>query len=384
MKIEIITGSRAEYGILRNLIKKLSNTDELETRVTVTGMHLESKYGLTINDIKADGVEIYKTVDSKMENTSDEGIINSFTLTMDGYKNHFIADRPDAILILGDRFEIFAVAIVAALLRIPIIHLHGGEKTEGNYDEFIRHSISKMSTFHFAASEEFANRLIQLGEQPNRVRNVGALGVENVKNEPKLSAEEISKVVDLELEDNKYFVVAYHPETLVNDENQNKILLEVLQPMLGEYKFVFIGSNADTAADSIMNLTKQFVKNSNGNATLVTSVPSNVYYSLIYNAKGFIGNSSSGLIEVPSLGKYTLNIGDRQKGRLRGNSVIDVINTKEAITEGIKVLIEKTDDKIINPYEQEETADTIINEIISNKDLIMDIKKEFNDQIWKN
>ncbi len=381
MKIEIITGSRAEYGILRNLIRKLNDTPELETRVTVTGMHLESKYGLTINDIKADGVEIYKTVDSNMENTSDAGIIDSFTLTMDGYKQHFIADRPDAILILGDRFEIFAVAIVASLLRIPIIHLHGGEKTEGNYDEFIRHSISKMSTFHFAASEEFANRLIQLGEQPKRVRNVGALGVENVKNEPKLTTSEVSDIVNLDLEEGKYFVVAYHPETLVNDENQNSTLLEVLKPMLGEYKFVFIGSNADTAADSIMDLTKQFVAESNGNAVLVTSVPSKVYYSLIYNAKGFIGNSSSGLIEVPSLGKYTVNIGDRQKGRLRGNSVIDVVNTKEAIATGIETLIAKSNEEIINPYEQPQTADTIINEIVENMDLIMDIKKEFNDQI---
>lgn len=384
MKIEIITGSRAEYGILRNLIRKLNDTPELETRVTVTGMHLEAKYGLTINDIKADGVEIYKTIDSNMENTSDAGIIDSFTLTMDGYKEHFISDRPDAILILGDRFEIFAVAIVASLLRIPIIHLHGGEKTEGNYDEFIRHSISKMSTFHFAASDEFANRLIQLGEQPKRVRNVGALGVENVKNEPKLTTAEVSEIVDLELEEGKYFVVAYHPETLVNDENQNSTLLEVLKPMLGEYKFVFIGSNADTAADSIMSLTKEFVAASEGNAVLVTSVPSNVYYSLIYNAKGFIGNSSSGLIEVPSLGKYTLNIGDRQKGRLRGNSVIDVVNTKEAITDGIKTLIEISSEEIINPYEQPQTADTIINEIVQNIPVIMDIKKEFNDQIWEN
>lgn len=379
MKIEIITGSRAEYGILRNLIRKLKDTPELETRVTVTGMHLESKYGLTINDIKADGVEIYKTVDSNMENTSDAGIIDSFTLTMDGYKQHFIADRPDAILILGDRFEIFAVAIVASLLRIPIIHLHGGEKTEGNYDEFIRHSISKMSTFHFAASEEFANRLIQLGEQPKRVRNVGALGVENVKNEPKLTTAEVSEIVNLDLEQDKYFIVAYHPETLVNDENQNSTLLEVLKPMLGEYKFVFIGSNADTAADSIMNLTKEFVQSSEGNAVLVTSVPSNVYYSLIHNAKGFIGNSSSGLIEVPSLGKYTVNIGDRQKGRLRGNSVIDVVNTKEAITDGINTLIEMANEEIVNPYEQPETANTIINEIVQNIELIMDIKKEFND-----
>lgn len=381
MKIEIITGSRAEYGILRNLIKRLAATDELQTRVSVTGMHLEEKYGLTIKDIEADGIEVYKTISSSMENTSDSGIIDSMTTTMQGYKEHFIADRPDAILILGDRYEIFAVAIVASILRIPIIHLHGGEKTEGNYDEFIRHSISKMSTFHFAAAEEFASRLIQLGEQPDRVYNVGALGVENVKNEELVSITELQQFTNLELSEDQYFVVAFHPETLVNDENQNEALLLVLGEYIDQYKMVFIGANADTAADSIMNLTKKFVAQHASNATLITSAPSKIYYSLIANSKGFIGNSSSGLIEVPSLGKFTVNIGDRQKGRLRGNSVIDVDNTVCGISAGIEKLLEAENTSITNPYEQENTAEMIVECIIKNQALIKDIKKEFNDII---
>lgn len=380
MKLEIITGSRAEYGILRNLIKKLIACEELDVRVTVTGMHLEEKYGLTYKEIEKDGIEIYKLVDSDMKNTSDSGIIDSFTLTMQGYKDHFVQDRPDMILILGDRFEIYSVAITASLLRIPIIHLHGGEKTEGNYDEFIRHSISKMSTFHFAASDEFANRIIQLGEQPERVKNVGALGVENVKNEPKLSIEQISEFTGLDLEENKYFVIAFHPETLVNDENQNSILLDVLASFVEDYKFVFIGSNADTAADSIMGLTRKFVENHSDRAVLITSAPSNMYYSMIYRAVGFVGNSSSGLIEVPSLGKATVNIGDRQKGRLRGNSVIDVQNTREDIELGINKLLSFNTDNIINPYEQDGTSEKIINEILNNLDVIQNIKKEFNDK----
>lgn len=380
MKLEIITGSRAEYGILRNLIKKLIACNELDVRVTVTGMHLEEKYGLTYKEIEKDGIEIYKLVDSNMKNTSDSGIIDSFTVTMQGYKEHFVQDRPDMILILGDRFEIYSVAITASLLRIPIIHLHGGEKTEGNYDEFIRHSISKMSTFHFAASNEFANRIIQLGEQPERVKNVGALGVENVKNEPKLSIEQISEFTGLELEEGKYFVIAFHPETLVNDENQNSILLDVLVNFVDDYKFIFIGSNADTAADSIMGLTRKFVEKHSTRAVLITSAPSNVYYSMIYRAVGFVGNSSSGLIEVPSLGKATVNIGDRQKGRLRGNSVIDVRNTREDIELGINNLLSFNTDNIVNPYEQEGTSEKIINEILENLDVIQNIKKEFNDK----
>lgn len=380
MKLEIITGSRAEYGILRNLIKKLIACHELNVRVTVTGMHLEEKYGLTYKEIEKDGIEIYKAIDSNMKNTSDSGIIDSFTLTMQGYKDHFVQDRPDMILILGDRFEIYSVAITASLLRIPIIHLHGGEKTEGNYDEFIRHSISKMSTFHFTAAEEFANRVIQLGEQPERVKNVGALGVENVKNEPKLSIEQISEFTGLELEEDKYFVIAFHPETLVNDENQNSTLLNVLEKFVEDYKFIFIGSNADTAADSIMGLTREFVEKHSDRAVLITSAPSNMYYSMIYRAVGFVGNSSSGLIEVPSLGKATVNIGDRQKGRLRGNSVIDVENSQKAIETGLNKLLSFNTDDIVNPYEQESTSEKIINEILNNVDVIQNIKKEFNDK----
>ncbi len=381
MKLEIITGSRAEYGILRNLIKKLLTTDELEARVSVTGMHLEEKYGMTIDEIENDGIEIYKTINSNMTNTDNNAIIDAFTTTMQGYKQHLINDKPDAILILGDRFEIFSVATVASLLRIPIIHLHGGEKTEGNYDEFIRHSISKMATFHFAASEEFANRLIQLGEQPCRVRNVGALGVENVKNTPKLSLDEVKAYTKLNVEEGNYFVVAFHPETLIENENQNQQLINVIKEYIGKYKFIFIGSNADTASDSIMDLTRKLVEENKDDAVLITSAPSNMYYSLIYHSIGFIGNSSSGLIEVPSLGKATVNIGDRQKGRMRGNSVIDVTNDEQSIKNGIEQLLSIKASDIINPYEQENTSDLIVSEIINNKELILDIKKEFNDII---
>lgn len=379
MKIDIVTGSRAEYGIMKNLIKKMITSSEVESRVIVTGMHLEKKYGLTKNDIIDDGIEIFKEIPSNMAETSENGITESITSTMTNFSSYFSNYKTDAILILGDRYEIYAVAIVASLMRIPIIHLHGGEVTEGNYDEFIRHGITKMSSLHFTASEIFKKRVIQLGENPSAVFNVGALGVENIKKTYFKSVTEINKKYNLSLEEEKYFVVAFHPETLSDSNDQNSELLNSLESYIKEYKVIFIGSNADTKSDEIMNATNIFIENHSEQCYLLTSVPSVYYYSLIKKSVGFIGNSSSGLIEVPSLGKFSINIGNRQKGRLQGNSIINVENNKLEISNAIEKLININDIEIVNPYEKKETCQQIYNLIIENQDKLKNNVKPFFD-----
>lgn len=379
MRLDVVTGSRAEYGIMKNLIRTLVTDEYFDTRIIVTGMHLEEKYGLTYKDIERDGIPIYKKIESAMHDTSENGTMYSFEKTLSGFREHFLLERPDAILILGDRFEIFAVAIVAAMFRIPIIHLHGGEKTEGNYDEFIRHSISKMSTLHFTAAEEFRKRLIQLGEQPEMVHNVGALGVQNIEQSTRRTLEELQHDFDIPLKENKYIVVAFHPETLDDSGVLNHALLESLASIIDSYNVVFIGSNADTHADRIMENMNIFLQKYPSKATVKVSLSSQDYYTLISYSKCFVGNSSSGLIEVPSLSKASVNIGNRQRGRLYGNSVIPCENTVEAITKAVHQALMFDEAEIQNPYRGEDPKHNMIHIIKEKEDKLMNVSKVFYD-----
>lgn len=378
MRIDIVTGSRAEYSIMRNLIKKLTSDKSFDVRVIVTGMHLEEKFGMTINDVRNDGVPIYKEIYSNMTESSDVGIITSMQETMNGFKNYFNVERPDAILVLGDRFEIFAVATVASMFRIPIIHLHGGEKTIGNYDEFIRHSITKMSHLHLVSTEEFRNRVVQLGEHPSSVFNVGALGVENIVKSDFYTIEEMSESIDFNLNDEKYLVVSFHPETLNSGTEHNTPVLEALEQLLAEYKVILIGTNSDTNSDIFMRNMRGFEATHIDRVKLLVSVPSKMYYSLVKHADLFVGNSSSGLIEVPSLGTVSINIGDRQKGRVVGNSIIPCETKRDAVLEAIQ-RGRSFDEEIFNPYGKEGTCDNMIKIIKENQAVIKNIAKDFYD-----
>ncbi len=378
MKLDIVTGSRAEYGIMRNLIKEIVSDSYFNQRIIVTGMHLEKKYGYTINDLKNDNLNIDKEISSNMTDTSELGTLNSYEKTFQGFKEYYIKNKPDAVLILGDRYEIYAVANVCGFLKIPLIHLHGGERTEGNYDEYIRHSITKIAKLHFVAAEEFQNRVIQLGEDPQSVYNVGALGVENIKNSKLKNIEELNFEYNIKLENKKYFVVAFHPETLSKDNKTNEDLLKVLKNYKDEYDFVFIGSNSDTGSDVITKNIENFIKE-NKKGILIPSTSSINYYSFIKNSIALIGNSSSGLIEAPSLGALTINIGDRQKGRLRGPSVIDVKNEEQEINDGIQKAINNKNEKYDNPYEGINTKDEIIKKIKLNEENLKNSQKVFFD-----
>ena len=382
MKIDIITGSRAEYGIMRNLIKKIKEDSYFESRIIVTGMHLEKKYGYTINDIINDGYDVEHCIDSNMKDTSRLGTLNSIEVTFKGFKELYTTEtKPDAVIILGDRYEVYAAASVCAFLMIPIIHIHGGEKTEGNYDEFIRHAITKLSSLHFASSKEFRKRIIQLGEQPDKTFNVGSLGVENVINTEFIELLELSKKYNIKLEEKKYFVIAFHPETLTKDEIFNEELLKALNNYVGKYKFIFIGANSDTGSDVVMNNINNFIKKvGDNNAKLFLSIPTIEYHSFIKNGLMLIGNSSSGLIEVPSLGKPTVNIGERQKGRLQGNSVFNCDNKSDSIIEAIELAI-SFHEKINNPYQGNNPCEEIIETIKVTK---LDVIKKFYDLGEKN
>ncbi|HFU4000253.1 TPA: UDP-N-acetylglucosamine 2-epimerase [Streptococcus suis] len=351
-KICFVTGSRAEYGIMRRLLSYLQDDPELELDLVVTAMHLEEKYGMTVNDIEADNRRIIKRIPLHLTDTSKKTVAKSLATLTEQLTDLFEAVRYDLVLILGDRYEMLPVANVALLYNIPICHIHGGEKTLGNFDESIRHAITKMSHLHLTSTDEFRNRVIQLGENPNHVFNIGAMGVENVLKQDFLTKESLARELGIDLAED-YYVVLFHPVTLEDNtaEEQTLALLEALKE--DGRQCLIIGSNSDTHADKIMELMHAFVEQYS-NSHLFSSLPTRYYHSLVKHSQGLIGNSSSGLIEVPSLQVPTLNIGNRQLGRLSGPSVVHVGTSKEEIGVGLKQLRAVTD--FTNPFEQPNSA----------------------------
>ncbi|WP_250204919.1 UDP-N-acetylglucosamine 2-epimerase [Escherichia coli] len=328
-KLLYVTGSRAEYGIMKRLLKSLKDDPDIDLSIIATGMHCDSEYGYTYKTIENDGFLIEKLIDLQLKNKTNADVLKTMSICQQAFGEHFQEKKYDAVIILGDRYEIFSVAVAASMHNLPIIHLHGGEKTLGNYDEFIRHSITKMSRLHLVSTDEYRKRVIQLGEDPNCVFNVGALGAENSLQLELPSKKELeNKYGGL---NRKYFVVVFHPETLstLPVREQYLELLEALASFSEEYDYIFIGSNADTGSEQIREMTLDFCRVYG--CRYMISVRPEEYLALIKYSYGLIGNSSSGLIEVPSLKVPTINIGDRQKGRVRGDSVIDTICKKESI-----------------------------------------------------
>lgn len=320
-KVAYATGSRADYGIVTRYLSKLNDDSDIELDILVTGSHLEDKYGKSIDIIKNDGFNIAFTADIKLSENDNVGVINSMSISLKKFGEYFSGNKYDLLIILGDRFEMMAVAIAAAMNRIPILHLHGGEVTYGNYDEFIRHSITKMSTYHFTSTLKYRNRVIQLGESPERVFYLGALGAENCRD----IREEVVREEIKNLPADKYFLVAFHPETLtgVSAGAQAQEILKAVEVFRQNYNIILMGSNADTGSKIIRDMFIDFC-GSKSNAIYIENVDVDSYLYLMKNAIAIIGNSSSGIIEAPSLNTYTINIGDRQKGRERADSVRDI------------------------------------------------------------
>lgn len=352
-KVAFVTGSRADYGIMRRFLDLLNQDIEVDLELLVTGALLDEAYGKQVKLIYEDGFKVAAEIKVTLDSSSNEMVLYTMAETMRKFTAYFAKNKYELLIILGDRYEMLSVAIASAMQRIPILHIHGGEATYANYDEFIRHSITKMSRYHFTATEEYRNRVIQLGELPKNVFNLGALGAENCLY---IKEENIPRQVKI-LEVKRYFVILFHPETLtnINVEQQIKELLEAVH-VFKEYKLVFLGTNADTNSGIIRKSVENFV-DKNDNALYFENLHTDAYHYLLKNAICLIGNSSSGIIEAPSLSIYTINIGDRQKGRVRGNSVIDIRCDRKEIKAAIeKVLKIYKQIKPMNPYYKKNSA----------------------------
>ena len=378
-KICVVTSSRADYGLLKSVISCLDSDPKFNLQLIATGMHLLPKFGNTYKEIETDGFKIdYKI---KMLSNSDtaEAIIKSMGKGSINFADVLVKIKPDLIIVLGDRFEILTVVSSALIASIPIAHLHGGESTEGLIDEAIRHSITKMSHLHFVATENYRKKVIQLGEQPNRVFNVGGLGVDRIKNTKLLNKKEIEKILNFKFA-NKNLLVTFHPVTLEknNEERHFKQLLLALK-LLKDTNIIFTLPNADKNGQIIIKLIKNFVRK-NLNAKSFSSLGQLNYLSCIQFIDGVIGNSSSGLLEIPTFKKGTINIGERQKGRVQASSIINCRPEKRSIESAIKKLYSKKFKlqlrKTINPYGNGGATKKII-KVIKNFNLDGILKKEF-------
>ena len=382
-KICVVTGSRAEYGLLYWLMKGINKDPELELQIIATGMHLSSEYANTYQQIEYDGFVIDKKVDIELSSDSELGISKSMGLGMIGCSNAFNDLKPDLCVVLGDRFEIFSAVSAAMIAKIPIAHIHGGEATEGLIDESIRHSITKMSHIHFVATEEYKNRVIQLGEQPEKVFNVGGLGIDNINKLKLLSKEDFQQAVNFSLGE-KNILVTFHPVTLEKStaEIQFRELLSALDE-LKDTKIIFTKSNSDTDGRVINRMIDDYVAD-HDNTISFTSMGQLNYLSALQYMDAVVGNSSSGLIEAPSFKIATIDIGDRQKGRIKSESVISCSPQKDDICKSLIKLYSKEFQILIkntkNPYGAGGASHKIIN-IIKDINLIEILKKSFYDLV---
>ena len=383
-RIGIMTGTRAEYGLLKPLMQEINKDNDLELYLIVSGMHLSPEFGMTYQEIEEDGFEINAKVEMLLSSDSPAGISKSIGLGVIGFADEFQRADLDMLILLGDRYEALSAAISAMVMRIPIAHLHGGELTEGAIDEGIRHSITKMSYLHFTSTEQYRNRVIQLGENPERVFYVGALGVENIKKINLMTKEELEKSIHFEIDENTV-VVTYHPVTLENNtvEEQFLNLLEVLDRN-PKIRMIFTKANADTNGRIVNELIDKYAAQNSERACAFVSLGQKRYLSALKYCRIVIGNSSSGIIEAPSFGKPIINIGDRQKGRICADSVINCGYTQQEIQQAMETaLTEEFENKARNcrnPYEKENTAANIISVI---KDYLLNdkikLKKGFYD-----
>lgn len=352
-KICVVTGTRAEYGLLRWVMAGVRQIPELELQLVVTGMHLSPEFGLTYREIECDGFRIDRKVEMLLSSDTPVGLATSMGLGLIGFGEALHQLKPDVVVVLGDRFEILSAAAAAMVARIPIAHLHGGETTEGAFDEAIRHSITKMSHLHFVAAEEYRRRVIQLGEQPERVFLVGGLGVDSIKKLVPLDRAALEDSLEFQLGP-RNLLITFHPLTLEN-ETSHEQMAELLSALdtLKDTGLIFTMPNADTGGRVIIEMVRRFVAE-HANAKAFTSLGQLRYLSCISHIDGVVGNSSSGLTEVPSFRKGTINIGDRQRGRLKAESVIDCPPEREAISASIAKLysleFRATLETVQNPY----------------------------------
>ncbi|WP_313304629.1 UDP-N-acetylglucosamine 2-epimerase [Empedobacter sp.] len=370
-KVCVITATRAEYGLLKPLMELIKESDQLQLQIIATGAHLSPEFGLTYKNIENDGFFIDEKVEILLSSDTPASIVKTMGMAMMGMADVLPRLNPDLIVVLGDRYEILSIASAATIFKIPIAHLHGGEITEGAYDDAIRHSITKMSHLHFASTEDYKNRIIQMGENPENVFNVGAIGLDNIRDLKLLSKEELE--ADLDIKFNKYnYQVTFHPETLGNltSAQQFQYLLNVIEKQKDSF-FIFTKANSDTDGRIINQMIDDFVNKHPNIAKAFSSLGTLRFLSVVKVCDAIVGNSSSGILEAPSLHTATINIGDRQKGRIQASSVINVDNSESEITSGFeslkKILENNKLSETINPYDKGGAAKKILEKIIFNK-----------------
>ncbi|TAN61498.1 MAG: UDP-N-acetylglucosamine 2-epimerase (hydrolyzing) [Magnetospirillum sp.] len=327
----VVTGSRAEYGLLLPLTKEIEADPALSLRLVVTGSHLESRFGNTVTAIEADGFAIDARVGMDLSGDAPLDTARAMARGLVGMAEAFERLRPQLVVVLGDRYEILAAAQAALLLRLPIAHIHGGEASEGAMDEAIRHALTKMAHLHFAAAEPYRRRIIQMGEQPERVFTVGAMALDVLADRRPLSRSELERRLDLP-EGARYFLVTYHPATL--DDADPGTAVEALAAALdsfAEHHVIVTGVNADPGHDAVAKAIDHWRQRRSGRVRAVTSLGQTLYAAAMSGAEAVVGNSSSGIIEAPFLGTPTVNLGIRQRGRVRAASVIDCGETEAEI-----------------------------------------------------
>jgi GDP/UDP-N,N'-diacetylbacillosamine 2-epimerase (hydrolysing) len=367
-KICIITGTRAEYGLLRWVMQGIKDDPDLSLQIIATGMHLSPEFGLTYQEILQDGFQIDHKVEMLTSSDTPVGIAKSMGLGLIGFADALNELKPDILVVLGDRYEIFSAVSAALPAKIPVAHIHGGETTEGSIDEAFRHAITKMAHLHFVAANEYSKRVIQLGENPKHIFLVGGLGVDNIKRIKLLNKSELESALNFKLGKNN-LLITFHPPTLEKNtgENQMKELLTALQS-LKNTKLIFTLSNSDSGGRKLNGMINDFVSH-NSNACVYYSLGSVLYLSCMSQMDGVIGNSSSGLLEAPSLGIGSINIGDRQAGRLKANTVIDCEPFKESIEIAINKLysdsFKEVLKNVVNPYGNGGAAKKIIEKLKS-------------------
>lgn len=380
-KICVVTGTRAEYGLLHLLMKSIRSSPEMQLQTIVTGMHLSPEFGLTYKEVEQE-FRIDKKIEMLLSSDTAVGISKSMGLAQISFAEVFEELRPDIVVLLGDRFEIFSAASAAMIARIPIAHIHGGETTEGAFDEAIRHSITKMSHLHFVATEEYRQRVIQLGEIPDRVFNFGAPGLDSINNFNLLSQDELEKSIDFKL-GKRNLLVTFHPVTLEQNTaaGQFSELLQALDA-LEDTHLIFTKANADTDGRVINTMIDSYVVANPHKSVAFTSLGHLRYLSALKYVDGVVGNSSSGLIEAPSFKIGTINIGDRQKGRIKAGSVIDCAPEMGAISEAVRLLyspeFQQLLNDVVNPYGEGGASEKIA-EVLRRQPMTNLLKKMFYD-----
>ena len=385
-KICVVTGSRAEFGLLYWLIKEIIADQDLKMQLVVTGMHLSSNFGMTYREI-VKHFKINKKINIQLSSDTSMGISKSMSIAQRSFSKVFDELNPDIIVVLGDRYEILSAATAAMIAKIPIAHIHGGEITEGSWDDSIRHCITKMSHLHFTAIKEYKNRVIQLGEEPKRVFNVGSMGIENIKKLNLLDKNEFEKLINLKL-NKKNILVTFHPVTLEykTAKKQFQELLDAINK-LKDTNIIFTKSNSDTDGKIINFMIDQFVNENPDKSVGFASLGHLKYLSALQYVDVVVGNSSSGILEAPSFKIGTINIGDRQKGRVKAKSVIDCLPSSKSIKKAIKKAYSKKFQaqlkKVTNPYDNGISSKKIV-KIIKNFELKDILKKKFYNIKFKN